>query len=37
MFKIFEEENEVISEHAKVRMLLKEVEHPQLQDAVGAL
>ena len=37
MFNIFEEENEVISEQAKVRMLLKKVEHPQLQDAVGAL
>jgi hypothetical protein len=37
MFNIFEEENEEISEQAKVRMLLKKVEHPQLQDAVGAL
>ena len=37
MFNIFHEENEVISEQAKVRMLLKKVEHPQLQDAVGAL
>jgi hypothetical protein len=38
MFYIFEEEKEEISEHqAKVRMLLKKVEHPQLQDAVGAL
>lgn len=37
MFNIFEEEKEVISEQAKVRMLLKKVEHPQLQDAVGAL
>ena len=37
MFNIFEEENEVISEQAKVRMLLKKVEHLQLQDAVGAL
>ena len=37
MFNIFEEENEEISEQAKVRMLLKKVEHPQLQDAVNAL
>ena len=37
MFNIFHEEDEVISEQAKVRMLLKKVEHPQLQDAVGAL
>ena len=37
MFNIFEEENEVTSEQAKVQMLLKKVEHPQLQDAVGAL
>ena len=37
MFNIFEEEKEEISEQAKVRMLLKKIEHPQLQDAVGAL
>ena len=37
MFNIFKEENEEITEQAKVRMLLKKVEHPQLQDAVGAL
>jgi hypothetical protein len=37
MFNIFEEENEEITEQAKVRMLLKKVEHPQLQDAVSAL
>lgn len=37
MFNIFEEEKEEISEQAKVRMLLKKVEHPQMQDAVGAL
>ena len=37
MFNIFAEEEEAISEQAKVRMLLKKVEHPQLQDAVGAL
>jgi hypothetical protein len=37
MFNIFEDENKQITEQAKVRMLLKKVEHPQLQDAVGAL
>ena len=37
MFNIFEEENEPISEQAKVCMLLRKVEHPQLQDAVNAL
>jgi hypothetical protein len=37
MFNIFEEENEAITEAAKVRMLLQKVEHPQLQDAMGAL
>ena len=37
MLNIFQEENEIISEQAKVRMLLKKVEHPQLQDAIGAL
>ena len=37
MFNIFSEEGEEISEQAKVRILLKEVEHPQLQDAVNAL
>jgi hypothetical protein len=37
MFNILEEEGEEISEQAKVRMLLKKVEHPQLQDAIGAL
>jgi hypothetical protein len=37
MFNIFEEEEEAILEQAKVRMLLKKIEHPQLQDAVGAL
>jgi hypothetical protein len=36
MFNIFEEESEEITEPAKVRMLLKKVEHPQLQDAIGA-
>ncbi len=37
MFHIFAEEKEEISESAKVRMLLKKVEHPQLQDSIGAL
>ena len=37
MFNIFEEENEPISEQVKVRILLRKVEHPQLQDAVNAL
>ena len=37
MFNIFEEEGEELSEQAKVRMLLKKVEHPQLQDSIGAL
>jgi hypothetical protein len=37
MFNIFDEEGEPISETAKVRLLLKKVEHPQLQDAIGAL
>ena len=37
MFNIFVEEGEPISESAKVRLLLKKVEHPQLQDAIGAL
>jgi hypothetical protein len=37
MFNIFEEENEEISEQAKVHMLLKKVEHPQLQNAIIAL
>ena len=37
MFYIFSEEGEEILEQAKVRILLKKVEHPQLQDAVNAL
>ena len=37
MFNIFEEEDEQMTEQAKVCMLLRKVEHPQLQDAVGAL
>lgn len=37
MFNIFEEEKEAITDPAKVRILLKKVEHPQLQDAIGAL
>ena len=37
MFNIFEEENEQVTEQAKVRLILKKVEHPQLQDACSAL
>jgi hypothetical protein len=37
MFNIFEEENEIMSEQAKVRILLKRVEHPELRSAVSAL
>jgi hypothetical protein len=37
MFNIFETEGERVQERAKVRMLLKKVEHPQLQAAVGTL
>jgi hypothetical protein len=37
MFNIFETEGEPVTEQAKVRMLLKKVEHPQLQIAVGTL
>jgi hypothetical protein len=37
MFNIFEEENESISEQAKVRMLLKKGEHPHTLDGVHAL
>jgi hypothetical protein len=37
MFNIFETEGETVQEQAKVSMLLKKVEHPQLQAAVGTL
>ena len=37
MFNIFEEENEEVSEQAKVCIRLKKVEYPQLQGAVGVL
>ena len=37
MFNIFDKEREPISETAEVSLLLKKVEHPQLQDAIGAL
>ena len=37
MFNILETEGEPVTEQAKVRMLLKKVEHPQLQTAVGTL
>ena len=37
MFNIFETEGEPIQEQAKIRMLLKKVEHPALQTAVETL
>ena len=37
MFNIYEEEQEESSENAKIRELLKWVQHPQLQDTVKAL
>ena len=37
MVNLFADEGEHLTEQAKVRMLLKKVEHPQLQDAVSAL
>ena len=37
MFNTFKKEGEEITEPAKVRILLKKVEHPQLQNAVIAL
>jgi hypothetical protein len=37
MFNIFEAEGEPVQEAAKVRIILKKVEHPQLQTAVGTL
>lgn len=37
MFNIFEEENEIMTEQAKVRMLLRKVEHPELQGAINVL
>ncbi len=38
MFNMFQEEGESITEQAKVRMLLKNIQHPpQLQNAVSAL
>jgi hypothetical protein len=37
MFNIFKTEGEPITEQAEVRMLLKKVEHTQLQTAVGKL
>jgi hypothetical protein len=37
MFNMFQEEGESITEQAKVRMLLKKIQHPQLQNAVSAL
>ena len=37
MFNIFETEGEPVTEQAKIRYLLKKVEHPQLQSAVENL
>ena len=37
MFNILETEGEPVQDQAKVRMLQKKVEHPQLQAAVGTL
>ena len=37
MFNIYEEEGEEFTENAKLRELFKQVQHPQLQDAVKAL
>lgn len=37
MFNIFETEGEPVTEQAKIRMLLKKVEHPSLQTAVENL
>ena len=37
MFNMFQEEGESITEQAKVRMLLKKIQHPQMQNAVSAL
>lgn len=37
MFNMFEEEGEAVTEQAKVRMLLKKIQHPALQNAVSAL
>ena len=37
MFNIYEEENEMMTEQAKARMLLKKVQHPQLVNAVEVL
>ena len=37
MFNMFQEEGEAVTEQAKVRMLLKKIQHPQLQNAVSAL
>jgi hypothetical protein len=37
MLNMFQEEGESITEQAKVQMLLKKIQHPQLQNAVSAL
>ena len=36
MFNMFEEEGEAVTEQAKVRMPLKKIQHPALQNAVSA-
>ena len=36
LFSMFQEEGESITKQAKVRMLLKKIQHPQLQNAVSA-
>ena len=37
MFNLFEEENEPMTEAAKLRFLLEKVNHPQLKSDVSAL
>ena len=37
MFNIYEEEGEEFTENAKLRVLFKQVQHPQIQDTVKAL
>ena len=37
MFNLFEEENEPMTEAAKLRFLLDKVNHPQLKSDVSAL
>ncbi len=37
MFNIFEEENDIMTKQAKVHMLLRKIEHPELQGAINVL